>query len=96
MITGEPLKPPQAKLLIREILENGIVTYAQPHAIERLNKHRLSQLDCENVLYGGAVRHPEYENGTWRYQVHTPKMCVVIRFQDKNILQIVTAWRILR
>jgi hypothetical protein len=94
MMPDEPLKPPQAKLLIREILENGIVTYSQPHAIERLKKHHLSQIDCENVLYGGAVRHPEYENGTWRYQVHSPKMCVVIRFQDVAILQVITAWRI--
>lgn len=90
---AEPLNPPQAKALIRDILENGLVTYAQPHAVDRMRTRQISTLDCENVLYGGVVRGGEFENGSWRYQVHTPKMCVVIRFQEENVLQIVTAWR---
>jgi hypothetical protein len=89
----EPLTPPQARKLIRLILQDGIVTYAQPHAVDRMAKRQISMVDCENVLYGGSVRHPELENGTWRYQVHTAKMCVVIRFEDETCLQIVTVWR---
>ena len=50
-------------------------------------------VDCINVLRGGSVREGEYENGSWRYQVHTPKMCVVIRFESDSILEVVTAWR---
>jgi hypothetical protein len=90
---NEPLAPPQAKTLIRYILEDGIVTYAQPHAVQRMRERRISTLDCENVLRGGTVWDPEFENGTWRYQVHTGKLCVVIRFEHENILQIVTVWR---
>lgn len=94
MLLEEPLSPPQAKLIIRQILEAGIVTYSRPHAVDRLRTRNISTLDCENVLYGGAVGGPEFENGSWRYQVYTTKMCVVIRFQDERTLQIVTAWRI--
>lgn len=32
----EPLRPEAAKRLLREILDSGIVTYAIPHALERL------------------------------------------------------------
>ena len=31
---------------------------------------------------------------SWRYQIHTPKMCVVIRFESETILEVVTAWRV--
>ena len=94
MMPDEPLSPPQAKLLIRQILKDGIITYVRPHAVERMKDRRMSTLDCENILLGGVVQEPELVNGTWRYKVCTPKMCVVIRFEDKNTLQIVTAWRI--
>jgi len=94
MVTGEPLSAPQAKLLIRQILDTGFVIYARPHALDRLRTRKISTLDCENVLYGGAVQEPEFENGSWRYQVITGKLCVVIRFENENTLQIVTAWRI--
>jgi hypothetical protein len=90
---AEPLKPSQAKALIREILIGGEVTYSQPHAIERLRKWNLTTVDCINVLRGGAVAEGEYENGSWRYRVYTPRICVVVRFESEDTLQIVTAWR---
>lgn len=89
----EPLKPPEAKALIREILVTGEVTYSKPHAEERLVKWRLTTLDCVNVLRAGVVAEGEYENGSWRYRVYTPRICVVVRFESEDILQIVTAWR---
>lgn len=91
---NEPLRPQQAKALIRRILEDGSITYLRPHALERMKARRMSTIDCENILLGGVVQEPELENGTWRYKVCTPKMCVVIRFEDENTLRIVTAWRI--
>jgi hypothetical protein len=47
-----------------------------------MKKRRISMVDCVNVLRGGSVREGEYENGSWRHQVCTPKMCVVIRFES--------------
>lgn len=89
----EPLRPPQAKALIREILSSGEVTYSKPHAEERLIKWKLTTLDCVNVLRGGTVAEAEFENGSWRYRVYTQRISVVIRFEAEDILQIVTAWR---
>jgi len=89
----EPLCPSDAKKLILSIISMGIVTYAQPHAEERMKQRRITTVDCINILRGGVVKEGEYENGSWRYQVCTPKMCVVIRFESEDILEIVTAWR---
>jgi len=89
----EPLRPVEAKKLIREILRGGIVTYSQPHAEERMHQRNISTVDCVNVLRGGVVAEGEYENGSWRYRVFTPRMCVVIRFEDESMLEVVTAWR---
>lgn len=93
MMLDEPLTPPQAKALIREILSGGEVTYSKPHAEERLKKWNLTTLDCVNVLRGGVVAEGEFENGSWRYRVYTPRICVVVRFESEDTLQIVTAWR---
>ncbi|MCM2358302.1 MAG: DUF4258 domain-containing protein [Geobacteraceae bacterium] len=90
----EPLRPPAVKKLILKIISEGIVTYSQPHAEEQMRKRRISTVDCINILRGGAVKEGEYENGSWRYQVVTPKMCVVIRFESETILEVVTAWRV--
>ena len=91
---NEPLRPPEAKKLIRIILSEGTVFYAQPHALDRLRKWKLTAVDCENVLHAGAVQEPEFENGEWRYQVITGKITVVIQFLSDLELLVVTAWRI--
>lgn len=93
---NEPLKRTETKKLILSILKDGDVSFAQPHALERLEKHGMSTLDCLNVLRGGTVEEAEYENGEWRYRVHTVKMTVVVRFEDETELMIVTAWRMLK
>lgn len=90
----EPLRPAEARKLILRIIGHGVVTYSQPHAEERMRKHKISTVDCVNVLRGGVVREGEYENGSWRYHVDTPKMCVVIRFESSTILEVITAWRV--
>lgn len=89
----EPLPPPEAKKIIQVILRRGTVTYAQPHALERLVQRNISTLDCVNVLRGGIVAPAEFENGSWRYRIYTPRMCVVARFESEAELEVVTAWR---
>lgn len=89
----EPLRPPATKKLILNILKRGSVTYAQPHAFERMQERNINNLDCVNVLRGGAVEEGECCNGSWRYRVWSPKMSVVIRFESESELEIVTAWR---
>ena len=89
----EPLPPSDAKKVILHILKKGAVTYAQPHALERMEQRNISSLDCVNVLRGGMVAPAEFENGSWRYRVHTSRMCVVARFESESELEVVTAWR---
>lgn len=89
----EPLKPSEARKLIQHILKDGYVTYSRPHAIDRMKEREMDTSDCINILRGGKVREGEYENGSWRYRVETPKMAVVVTFVAEDELMIVTAWR---
>jgi len=89
----EPLKRTEAKKLILSILKDGSISYAQPHAMERLRKRHISTVDCLNVLRGGTAEEAEHEKGQWRYRVHVGKMTVVVRFEDETELMIITAWR---
>jgi hypothetical protein len=58
------MKPGEARKLIRQILATGTVLYSQPHAVERLKKHHMTMVDCENVLRGGVVDEPENETAS--------------------------------
>ncbi|MCA9590265.1 MAG: DUF4258 domain-containing protein [Myxococcales bacterium] len=88
----EPLSPPEAKRLIREILESGSVSFSN-HALEELAKDDLSTVDATNMLRGGVVDPGEFENGSWRYRVRTTRMAVIVAFRSETDLRIVTAWR---
>ena len=88
----EPLREPDARALIRRIIEDGEVEF-WPHAQQEMARDRLSQADCLNVLRGGWPDPAELESGNWRYRVHTQKICVVVQFQTSEHLAVVTAWR---
>jgi hypothetical protein len=88
----EPLSPPEAKRLIREILAGGEVVSSR-HATEEMKNDDLTMVDCINVLRGGIVEPAEWENGTWRYRVHTQRIWVVVAFRSETRLVVVTAWR---
>jgi hypothetical protein len=51
-------------------------------------------VDVVNVLRGGVVRPGELDRGTWRYQVQTGRLTVVVALRSKDELSVVTAWRI--
>lgn len=91
---NQPVRAPEAKKLLRRIINSGVVTYAQPHAIDRIKERKLSILDCENVMRAGVVEEAEWENGAWRHQVRTQKIVVVIEFLSEDEVLIVTAWRL--
>lgn len=88
----EPLKPDDARSLIRKIIESGVVA-PSGHALEEMANDTLDMVDCTNVLRGGVVDPPEFERGTWRYRVRTMRICVVVAFRSDSKLVIVTAWR---
>lgn len=89
---NQPIRATEARKLLRRILNGGIVTYSQPHAIERLKERALSILDCENVLRAGVVEEAEWSDGGWRHRVRTQKIVVVIEFLSEEEVLIVTAW----
>ena len=88
----EPLRPPQARRLIQDILAGGEVVSSK-HAAEEMAKDALTIIDCINILRGGIVEPAEWENGSWRYRVHTQRIWVVVAFRSEKRLIIVTAWR---
>ena len=91
-VPGEPLKPGEAKRVIRAILEGGAVSFSK-HALEEMAEDGLTTVDCVNVLRGGVVEPAELEPGSWRYRVATGTICVVIAFRSDTALVVVTAWR---
>jgi len=88
----EPLSPTVAKRLIREGLGSGEVRFTR-HALEEMKKDGLEEIDCVNVLRGGAVGPGELANGSWRYPVRTPRVTVIVAFRSEAKLAVVTAWR---
>lgn len=90
---NQPIRAAEARKLLRRILNTGLVTYSQPHAVERLKQRSLTTLDCENVMRGGVVDEAEWSDGGWRHQVRTRKIVVVVEFLSEEEVLIVTAWR---
>lgn len=91
---NQPIRATEARKLLRRILNSGVVTYAQPHAIDMIKERNLSILDCENVMRAGAVQEAEWENGGWRHQIRTPRIVVVVEFLSEEEVLVVTAWRL--
>ncbi len=95
-----PLKRDEAKKLVRRLLDHGRFVVASHARIER-DKDNLTDVDIVNVLRGGVVDEPEWENGGWRYRVRTLKITVVVTFdpepeeaqEDELELVVVTVWR---
>jgi hypothetical protein len=101
-----PLRAPEARTYIRRLLDEGIFVVSD-HARREMKKDDLNDSDAINIVRGGVVREPEWENGSWRYRVETPRMCFVVAFDpepetlpDEKVdlseveLVVVTAWRI--
>jgi hypothetical protein len=67
------------------------------HAQDEMRADNLATGDVLCVLRGGEITEPaELENGSWRYRVHTRRLCVVVAFErDENdeLLVVVTVWR---
>lgn len=92
---SEPLRPDDAKQLIRSILQSGRFTYSK-HAKEEMLEDDMTTVDCENVLRAGVVQPPDFEKASWRYRVETSRMAVVVAFRSSTELVVVTAWRVKR
>jgi hypothetical protein len=92
---NEPLRADAVKRLVRDILEDGLVSFTS-HADREVARDDLSNVDVENVLRGGVASEGEWENGQWRYRMYTQRIVVVIAFRSTERLVVITAWRIQR
>ena len=89
----EPLAIDRATALIHAIARTGDMGWTQ-HANDERAADNLTTVDCVNVLRAGAVKDPpELTRGTWRYCVHTNRICVVVAFRSESELVVVTTWR---
>jgi hypothetical protein len=87
------LRPEAAKKVIRQALEEGVISYSS-HAKKELAKDKMDMVDCVNVMRAGVVHEPEWENGGWRYQVKTQHMTVVVEIDLETCeVVVITAWR---
>ena len=104
-----PLKATDARRFTRRLLDEGrfVPAGAGTHARKEMDKDGLTDIDAINVLRGGTVREAEWENGSWRHRIETPKMVFVVAFDpepermpsnDDDLgdieLVLVTGWRI--
>lgn len=87
-----PLTAVAARELGRQIVRTGTVHF-RPHALRELAKDGCTTVDALNVMRGGTWQEAEFENGEWRHQVRTPRMCVVIHFDTTTRIAVVTAWK---
>jgi hypothetical protein len=93
MVLREPLDPASATSRIHAIARTGDIAWTR-HVEGEMAADGLTSVDCVNVLRAGAVREPaDLERGTWRYRVHTNRICVVVAFRSESELVVVTTWR---
>jgi hypothetical protein len=89
----EPLLPNEARKTLSALLSMGATIFFSNHAREEMADDAIESADVLNVLRAGLIHEPaEFENGSWRYRLHTTKFCVVVVLGDDQV-RIVTAWR---
>ena len=66
------------------------------HALEEMRKDNMTTVDVFNIIKSPSAKilhEGEMERGTYRYRLETQNMMVVVAFDSKTSLAIVTAWR---
>ena len=88
----EPLTDARLRELCRAVLSEGELRFTR-HARERMVERQLDETDVANVLRGGVMGHADLENGSWRYELRTPRISVVVALRSETVIVIITAWR---
>ena len=89
------LEKTQARKLLSEFFNKdpNKVSFTK-HALDQMQERTLITGDILNVLRAGSIHNdPEFEHGSWRYQVETKKITVVFAFNSPDKIKIITAWR---
>lgn len=88
----EALTAEQATACVRAILRDGAVAWSS-QALTEMRSHRLTTVDCHNVLRRGESDPGERVRGSLRYRVHTYRASVVVMFRSRTELVVVSVWR---
>lgn len=93
-VHGEPLSAINAKQLLKKIIWSGSQVKTQ-HFHERMLERAIEDTDIVNTLKYGFVdeRQTAFEDGTYRYQVCTNKITIVIAFVDEDSIVLISVWR---
>jgi uncharacterized protein DUF4258 len=89
----ELLSSSQVKKLLVAIVELGTLSFTG-HAYEEMANDGLTEVDVRNALRGGVARPGELRSGTYRYQVATSRIAVVVSFRSEAWAVAITAWRL--
>lgn len=94
---SEPLNHHDVRELIRQILSSpDRIWRTTGHAEGRMDEHNMTEVDAVNVARGGMTLEDKtvFKDGTWRYQIYTPAMSIVIAFEDDfQTIVLITCWR---
>lgn len=88
----EPLSEARLREFCRLALGDGELRFTR-HARERMQERDLDETDIANVLRGGALGNVDLEGGSWRYELRTPRISVVVAIRSESVLVVITAWR---
>ena len=84
--------PVTARKLLSFVLQYGTVRFTR-HAREELAADGRTERDAVNVLRGGQIHEAaEWVADSWRYRVHTARMCVAVAFDSATETVVITAW----
>jgi hypothetical protein len=89
----EPMDGPSLRTVLRNVLANGRLDFSK-HALSQMEARNLVNQDVVNVLRAGRWESCSFENRSWRYNVATPRMVVVVAVHNANHAVVVTAWKI--
>lgn len=88
----EPFGAVTVRSRCQAIVLYGQVVYTD-HAYERMEEWAIAEVDVKNVIRGGVPEGSDFEKGSWRYRIRTPKITVVVAFRSREQVVIVTTWR---
>lgn len=91
-VVDEPVDAQTLRQILLSALSGGEVRFSR-HGLDEMGKDGLVERDCVNVLRGGVLDGCDFEQGSWRYRVRTPKIVVVVGLRAADAVVVVTAWR---
>ena len=94
MLDNEPLAAGELKKLLRNILEQGKVSYGS-HVRKRMRDREITSIDIENVIRGGKLVMHKWDitHNNWKYTLKTSRFMVALCLRSETNTFVITAAR---